>query len=76
MGKQLAESYEEMNLLYTIIQIMTVQERPERFVALACQELLATLSYAWVGTQLADDRKRLKSLCRALMLAGKPARPQ
>ena len=70
VGKQLAESYEEMNLLYTIIQSMTVQERPERFVALACQELLTTLSYAWVGTQLADDRDRLKSLSGRLIIAG------
>lgn len=70
VGKQLAESYEEMNLLYTIIQSMTVQERPERFVALACQELLATLPYAWIGTQLADDRGRLKSLSGRLIVAG------
>jgi HD-GYP domain-containing protein (c-di-GMP phosphodiesterase class II) len=70
VGKQLAESYEEMNLLYTIIQSMTVQERPERFVALACQELLTTLSYSWVGTQLADDRDRLKSLSGRLVFAG------
>jgi HD-GYP domain-containing protein (c-di-GMP phosphodiesterase class II) len=49
---------------------MTVQERPERFVALACQELLATLSYAWVGTQLVEDNKRLKSLSGRFILAG------
>lgn len=75
VGKQLAESYEEMNLLYTIIQSMTVQERPERFVALACQELLTTLSYGWVGTQLVEDRKRLKSLSGRLVLAGQPKQP-
>ncbi|MCI0364884.1 MAG: HD domain-containing protein [Phycisphaerales bacterium] len=72
VGKQLAESYEEMNLLYTIIQSMTVQERPERFVALACKELLATLPYAWIGIQLLDDRQRLKALSGRLIIAGDP----
>ena len=75
VGKQLAESYEEMNLLYTIIQSMTVQQRPERFIAIACKELLATLPYAWIGTQFADDRNRLKSLAGRLIVAGEPGRP-
>lgn len=70
VGKQLAESYEEMNLLYTITQNMTVQERPERFVAQACTELLNTLPYAWIGLQLADDRERLKAMSGRLILAG------
>jgi len=73
VGKQLADSYEEMNLLYTITQSMTVQERPERFIALACKELLATLSYAWIGLQLANDRQKLKSLAGRLIFAGAPS---
>lgn len=72
VGKQLVESYEEMNLLYTIIQSMTVQERPERFVALACQELLATLPYAWIGTQFSDNRGKLKALAGRLIICGQP----
>lgn len=75
VGRQLAESYEEMNLLYTIIQSMTVQERPERFVALACQELLATLSYGWIGAQFGDDRGRVKSLAGRLIVAGEGVGP-
>lgn len=69
IGRELAESYEEMNLLYTIIQSMTVQERPERFVAIACQELLKVLSYGWIGAQFGrgDD---LKSLAGRLIVAG------
>jgi HD-GYP domain-containing protein (c-di-GMP phosphodiesterase class II) len=74
VGKQLVESYEEMNLLYTIIQSMTVQERPERFVAIACQELLATLPYAWIGTQLSSDHAKLKSLAGRLIIAGEAGR--
>jgi HD-GYP domain-containing protein (c-di-GMP phosphodiesterase class II) len=74
VGKQLAESYEELNLLYTIITSMTVQQRPERFVAIACQELLATLPYKWIGTQFAEDRARLKTLAGRLIIAGEPGR--
>jgi HD-GYP domain-containing protein (c-di-GMP phosphodiesterase class II) len=70
VGKQLADSYEEINLLYTITQSMTVQERPERFIALACKELLATLSYAWIGLQFSNDRQKLKSLAGRLIFAG------
>ena len=55
VGQQLAESYEEINLLYTIIGSMTVVERPDRFVKMACEELLATLPFAWVGAQFSDD---------------------
>ena len=75
VGRQLAESYEEMNLLYTIIQSMTVQERPERFIALACQELLATLPYAWIGVQFADNRDRIKNLAGRLIMAGEASNP-
>lgn len=73
VGQQLAESYEEMNLLYTIIQSMTVVERPDRFVTLACEELLATLPYAWVGLRFADDQPRLKRLSGRFLCSGSPS---
>jgi HD-GYP domain-containing protein (c-di-GMP phosphodiesterase class II) len=74
VGKQLAESYEEMSMLYTITQNMGVQQQPERFVANTCQELLRTLSYAWVGALLSDDRTRPRSLAGRLIVAGQPPR--
>ena len=40
VGRELGETYEEINLLYTIIQGMNVVERPDRFIAFACDELL------------------------------------
>jgi len=75
IGQQLAESYEEINLLYTITKGITEVDRPERFVALACRELLDTLPYAWIGTQLADDPRRLKRLSRQFIVAGDPGQP-
>lgn len=72
IGRQLAESYEEISLLFTLIQHMTVRERPERLVTLACTELHATLPYAWVGAQLGDDHRTLKGLAGRLIVAGNP----
>ncbi len=72
VGQQLAESYEELNLLYTTIQSMSGVERPSRFVAMVCEELLATLPYAWIGAHLADDKARLKKLAGDFIVAGEP----
>ena len=75
VGQQLAESYEEMHLLYTTIQSMSSVERPSRFVTIVCEELLATLPFAWIGAQLADDRDRLNKLAGRLIVAGEPGQP-
>lgn len=69
-GQQLAWSYEEINLLYTITSSMTIVEQPQRFIQLACEELLATLPYAWIGAQLSDDQKLLRGTAGELILAG------
>ncbi len=75
VGQQLAESYEELNLFYTTIQGMSAVQRPTNFVTMVCNELLATLPYAWVGAMLADDEPRLKKLSDELILAGEPGQP-
>jgi len=78
VGQQLAESYEEINLLYTIIQSMTLEEQPEQFLQFVCEELLATMPYSWIGVILkreGDDSKghtRFKSLVEQLIVAGVP----
>lgn len=69
-GRQLAESYEEISLLYTIIQSMTVVQQPHRFVSIACEELLNTLPYGWIGAILADDESRLKGLSGRFITTG------
>ena len=55
---------------------MSVVDQPERFVTIACEELLATLPYAWIGAQLADDRETLKKLAGQLIIAGDPGQPE
>lgn len=77
VGQQLGDSFEEINLLYTIIGNMTVEQEPERFVRMACEELLQTLPYRWIGVQLADNSGKLKSLTGRLIMTGvAPAAPQ
>lgn len=62
ISQQLAESYEELTLLYTMSQNMTVVDRPEHFVDIACQELIDTLPYAWVAAVFSNERSELKRL--------------
>ncbi len=69
VGRELGESYEEINLLYTVIQGMTVVERPDRFVAFACEELLHTLPYRWIAALV---QPRGASGSPELIVAGKP----
>ena len=57
LGQQLAESYEEINLLYTITQSITQVDRTENFIAIVCRALPATLPYAWIGALSADERR-------------------
>ena len=52
IGRELADSYEEISLLYTITGSMNSVNHPERLVELACDELLATMPYRWIGVQL------------------------
>lgn len=76
VGQQLAESYEEINLLYTIIQSMNVIERPERFISIVCEELRATLPYAWIGVRMADDPEQLRKLSSRLFITGETGMAQ
>ena len=52
VGQELADSYEEISLLYTMTSSMNSVNHPERFIELACNELLHTLPYRWIGVQL------------------------
>ncbi len=75
VGQQLAESYEEINLLYTIIQSMTEVDNPERFVSIACEELLQTLPYAWIGIMLTEEHIAFEGLSGRLIVTGNPGQP-
>jgi HD-GYP domain-containing protein (c-di-GMP phosphodiesterase class II) len=69
VGQKLSDLYEEMNLLYTIIQSMTVGQQPRKFLSLVCRELFETMPYAWVGVQLVNDHRRIPQVAGELIVA-------
>jgi len=68
-GQELADSYEEISLLYTMTSSMNSVNHPERFIELACNELLQTLPYEWVGVKL-NIGNRLPKPGNTLVVAG------
>lgn len=76
IGRELSESYEEVSLLHTLLRSMTKVDRPDRYVAFAAEELLATMSYQWVAVLVVDDPDRLKKLSGRFFVAGDPAMPE
>jgi len=71
LGQELADSYEEISLLYTMTSSMNSVNHPERFIELACNELLHTLPYKWIGVQLRIG-DRLPRPGNELVIAGNP----
>lgn len=69
VGQELTDSYEEINLLYTITSSMNSVNHPKRFIELACNELLQTLPYEWIGVQLRVG-DRLPRIGNDLLFAG------
>ncbi len=69
VGQKLSEMYEEMNLFYTIIQGMSVDQQPRRFLALVCSELLQTMHYGWIGIHISHQAKFLTEIAGRLILA-------
>lgn len=61
-SRQLAESYEEISLLYKLGQSMNELHAPLRFVRLACEELHAVLSFGWIAAAFLPDCDDARSL--------------
>lgn len=59
VGQQLAESYEEINLLYTLVSGMAVTGEPLSFLTLACEELVRRLGFTWVAVRLRPPLDRM-----------------
>ena len=69
IGRELTDSYEEINLLYTITGSMNSVNHPERFIELVCGELLKNMPYGWVGVQLRTGN-RLPKPGNELLMSG------
>lgn len=70
-SSQLAESYEEINLLYSLGRSMNDLEHPQRFIDRACQELLKTLSYNWIGAYFTRGAGASRALAGLSVIAGR-----
>lgn len=69
-SRQLAESYEEISLLYRLGQSMNQLEAPIRFVRLACEDLHAVLNFGWIGACFLDSCPQARSLQNELVVSG------
>lgn len=52
VGWQLAETYEEINLLYTLVAGMASADKPTPYLQLACAELVRSLGFSWCAVML------------------------
>ena len=69
-SRQLAESYEEINLLYKLGQSMNELTHPQRFVRLACEELRAVIPFSWIAVRFVGDAARMPSMTGLTFISG------
>lgn len=71
-SRQLAESYEEVNLLYRLGRSMNEVEHPQKFVAKACEELHATLPYRWIAVRFLPEKSLARAMAGRTFVSGEP----
>jgi HD-GYP domain-containing protein (c-di-GMP phosphodiesterase class II) len=67
---QLAESYEELSLLYKLGQSMGELVNPQGFIRFLCEELFATIQYAWFGAWISPACGERAGIARRCFLVG------
>lgn len=70
MSRELAESYEELSLLYKLSTGMMVNQPPADFLEDACRELQQVVGVRWFALQLVEDEPRLLDLAGRVFTAG------
>lgn len=70
---ELADSYEELSLLYKLSTRITVDQSPSSFLNDACEELQTVVGLDWLAVQLVHDEPRLQDLAGRLFVAGAAA---
>lgn len=70
-SRQLAESYEEISLLYTLGKSMNQLTNPENFVRQSVTELHATLSYGWIAVRFVDESRLGRAMSGRTVSAGR-----
>jgi HD-GYP domain-containing protein (c-di-GMP phosphodiesterase class II) len=70
LSQELAESYEELSLLYKFSTNMTVNQHPRQFLSEACRELQQVMGFKWMALQVSEADPHLKDLAGGVILAG------
>lgn len=77
LSQQLAETYEELSLLYKLSAGMTVTQHHEQFLDEALAEMQQVVGLKWMVLQLCGDDPRLQGMRGKLFMAGGlPAEPE
>jgi len=72
LSGQLAESYEEISLLYTLGASMRELVQPGKFVRLMCEQLQETLFFRWVAVRFLADANGVGQLSGVCEVSGSP----
>lgn len=67
---QLTDSYDTMDLLYSVGRSMREPYKPEHFVSVVCQRLFATMSFRWVAIRLGEEPWIASGLRGQVVFAG------
>jgi len=70
LSQELAESYEELSLLYKFSSNITVNQPAEDFLTESCGELREVLDLKWMALQLIEPLDRLPDLAGRVLTAG------
>ncbi len=70
MSQQLAESYEELSLMYKLSSNMMVNQTPVNFLDEACTELQQVVGLRWLSLQIVDQELGLGELAGSIFEAG------
>ncbi|HAI11268.1 MAG TPA: hypothetical protein DCM28_06150 [Phycisphaerales bacterium] len=70
MSQHLAESYEELSLMYKLSSNMMVNQTPDSFLGNACTELQQVVGLRWMVLQIADQHENLCVLSGQVFTAG------
>jgi len=71
LSQQLAETYEELSLLYKLSAGMTVTQEHGRFLEESLAEMQQVVGLKWMALQLCDDDPRLQAMRGRLYTAGR-----
>jgi len=70
LSEELANSYEELSLLYKLSCSMTLDQEPAKFFDEACRELQEVSGLGWIALQISEDQPRLQEMQGCLHAAG------